>query len=199
MRPIRFEIRLLGPTTLETWRYDEEIAGELPLPEVGRYAAPWTARGPRRRVASVLSVDPFGGRPVVVKFESVDFRHGEDDFESEVEGLTRAGWVRSSSEPRADAEAKEPEAYRTAPVSDRFEVSEARRILRLYTDEPDRAPTHWIGEDEDGTLWEWPAETAGWESRRPYTRDPGRLVEAPASMAVGTDWPGLALPPEPTA
>jgi len=177
-----------------------EVAGELPLPEVARYAAPWTARGPRRHVVGVLSVDPFGGRPVVVKLEPVDLHHDEDAFKREIEALTGAGWVRSSCEPRTDAAAsREPEATGRALAGDRFEASEAPRILRLYTDEPDRAPTHWIGEDEDGTLWEWPAETAGWESRRLYTRGLERLVEAPASMAVGTSWPGLALPPEPTA
>jgi hypothetical protein len=193
MRRIRFEIPVLGAAGAETWYYDEQIANDLPLPHVGHYVAPWTARCSRRRVVSV--VEPLGGSPVVVTLEPIECRHGDDDFERNAEALAKARWV-WSSKPRVDGCSREADA-RLGDVG--LDVSQAGRPLRLYIDEPDRAPTHWIGEDVDGTLWEWPAEDAGWESRHLYTRDRAQLIDVPASMAVGTAWPGLALPPEPTA
>ena len=69
----------------------------------------------------------------------------------------------------------------------------AGRVLRLYH-KRDMQPTHWIGEGEDGVLYEWPAEDAGSQVRMRYTGDRSSLTEVELHNAVGTGWPGLEMP-----
>lgn len=66
----------------------------------------------------------------------------------------------------------------TAPtVSDVLrERAATGRLLRLYC-ERDMQATHWIGEDENGALFEFPAEVGGWRQRLPFTGGREYLTE----------------------
>lgn len=66
------------------------------------------------------------------------------------------------------------------------------RLLRLYR--TDRLRDPWVGEDEDGSLWQWPAESDGWLGRKPFTGARDRLTEVEPHNALGTGWPGLTPP-----
>lgn len=80
-------------------------------------------------------------------------------------------------------------AHKTPTVGDVLRAREAAgRLLRLWIGHDD----HWIGEDEDRSLWTWPAEDDGWSMRRPCaSAQTGALTEAHPSMATGTGWPGV--------
>jgi hypothetical protein len=81
-------------------------------------------------------------------------------------------------------------AHKTPTVGDVLCAREAAGCaLRLWR----CSDAEWIGEDEDRTLWIWPAEADGWGERRPCpTTRTDMMTEAPPSMALGTGWPGLA-------
>ncbi len=68
---------------------------------------------------------------------------------------------------------------------------ESGRVLLLWTG----PGGSWLGEDEDRTLFRFPAEAGGWSERVPVSR---ALIEGRASVgaynAVGTGWVGLTMP-----
>jgi len=68
----------------------------------------------------------------------------------------------------------------------------AGRLLRLYR--PASVALVWVGEDEDRSLWTWPAEGGGWADRRQFAGDRASLVEAQPHNAAGSGWPGLSAP-----
>jgi len=58
-------------------------------------------------------------------------------------------------------------------------------------------PNRWIGEDQDGALVHWPAESGGWQRRTPYTGGKRQLEEVEPSLARGSGWPGGGRGPAP--
>lgn len=67
---------------------------------------------------------------------------------------------------------------------------QAGALRRLYA-ETSNDPSHWVGEDDEGRLWRWPAEADGWSEREPYRGDVSALMEVRPGYAIGTGWPGL--------
>ena len=66
------------------------------------------------------------------------------------------------------------------------------RLLRLWRTQRVAGP--WVGEAEDRTLWQWPAEDGGWSRRTACALPTAALVECQPYYAAGTGWPGL-MPP----
>lgn len=51
-------------------------------------------------------------------------------------------------------------------------------------------PETWIAEDQDGTLYEFPGEFAGWQRRKVWQGNKATLTEVGAYNAHSTGWPG---------
>jgi hypothetical protein len=71
---------------------------------------------------------------------------------------------------------------------------EAGRVLLLW---PGPGGT-WLGEDEDYSVWRFPAELGGWADRKPAMRPCAGSGYQASTVAIhnalGTGWPGLTMP-----
>lgn len=67
-------------------------------------------------------------------------------------------------------------------------LSHTQPLMRLY--DSWRLPDTWIGTDEYGALFQWPAVKGGWHQRSPYVGTKAALREIEPHKATGTSWPG---------
>jgi hypothetical protein len=89
----RFEIRVLGVATAETFHQDAEIPGDAPLPAVGLFASPpGLGSGPSRRVVKVERMSAGAKYAAIVTVEPIDISRGERHMDEEAAALRRAGW-----------------------------------------------------------------------------------------------------------
>jgi len=87
---IRFEIRVLGVSTAETFHVEQEVPDGWPLPTIGGVARPMSIEGPERRVVGITST----GTLTTIELEPIDCSFGEKDFIAEAGWLAAHGWVR---------------------------------------------------------------------------------------------------------
>jgi hypothetical protein len=90
---IRFEIRVLGVATAETFHFDTEIPGEAELPAVGQFASPpLLGSSASHRVMKVERMPSGSKFAAVVTLEPIDISYGERHMDEETGALLKAGW-----------------------------------------------------------------------------------------------------------
>ena len=87
-RRVRFEVRVLGVATLETFHF-EEVIPSAEMPRLGEFAGPRRSLMPWRRVTAV---EP-GPEVWSVKLEDIDCSRLERDDVVESAALRNGGWT----------------------------------------------------------------------------------------------------------
>lgn len=93
-RRVRFEQRVLGGATAETWHFVDEIPESVEMPTVGELAGPTHSKAAWRRVIAIEKAPAAWDVSSVVKLEDIDCSRLKFDFEQEIAVLRDAGWKR---------------------------------------------------------------------------------------------------------
>ena len=93
-RRVRFEQRVLGVATAETWHFVDEMPESVEMPTPGELAGPTHSKAAWRRVTAIEKAPAAWDVVAVVKLEDIVCSGPKPDFELETAVLRNAGWTR---------------------------------------------------------------------------------------------------------